>query len=175
MTYRLRKLYNVYEDSPLKTPFTSLGDPAFLIYVSHCLSFASMEPSLQQLLTKHNIPPKVIKKLKKQGVTEKKILKSMNDSDLSNLKEKCKLKAGEAVNLSSAREELKRNNEPPDEEEENPSDSHRLLSPKDYERLADERKKKQSVRVPDNTRWPRRIRSQRLRLSFKKKICCCCK
>ena len=64
-----------------------------------------MDPSFQQWLVSRNVPPKLLKILRKEDVTSDTTLKAMNDSDL---KKKHKVPTGQIVLLQSSRDELKK-------------------------------------------------------------------
>jgi hypothetical protein len=65
-----------------------------------------MEPSFQEWLTAHEVPPKLLKTLTKEDVTNAATLKALNDADLEKLKKKHKLPMGHVVTLRAARDEL---------------------------------------------------------------------
>lgn len=65
-----------------------------------------MDPSFQQWLTDRKVPPKVLKTLRHEDVTNRHTLRAMNESDLQELAKKHKLPMGHLVILRSARDEL---------------------------------------------------------------------
>ena len=67
-----------------------------------------MDPNFQQwLLTERQLPPKVLKALQHEDVTNEHTLRAMTEADLQELAKKHKLPMGYLVILRSARDDLK--------------------------------------------------------------------
>lgn len=79
-----------------------------VLALSYTTTTTTMDPSFKELLASNSAPPKLLKKLEKEDITNKTTLSVLTDSDLASLQKKHKLPMGHVVILRSCRDSLRR-------------------------------------------------------------------